>query len=108
MPECNICSCDFIGRADAKTCSSRCRQILWRMKRTPIETNVILDLTDKAAMAKLDKVLDTMRDCDDPDPYSENSVELKDQLLDTLREIAINNPKNHQPDKYQRKAKSLK
>lgn len=74
------------------------------MRREPIDKIITIDLTDEVAMAKLRKVLDRMRNCDDPDPYSEKSVELKEKLyFDTLREIAINNPQNWQPHKYQRK-----
>jgi len=65
------------------------------MKREPLDVTITIDLTDKVAMAKLEKAAKRMRDCDDPDPYSENSVRLKEEFFfDVLRDIAINNPKN--------------
>ena len=106
--ECFICSTKFMGRPEAKTCSSRCRQILYRMRQTPIEETLILDLTDKAGIPALDKVLDKMRNCDDPDPHSENSMKLDDEFFAALRNMSLNNPAKRQPAKYQRKAKSLK
>lgn len=106
MFKCSICSSEFIGRrADTKTCSSRCRQILYRMKHEPIERTIILDLTDTATMAALRKAMreamqKAMREAIDDGT---------DLFLEVLTSFAMNNPANWRPEKYQqRKAQSPK
>ena len=77
------------------------------MKRTPIEKEIILDLTDEAAMRAL-QMGDKMRETCDGDPYSEHSIKMKQEHHDLMVSLAINNPKNWQPEKYQRRPKSPK